>query len=196
MNYFNHIHIERASPSWKLIMQSGVGLSVTVGIPLADFLSSELGLSAKSQVFIDSVILDGMPVDDPTTAIVADGSRLALAAGLPGIAGLAMKRNSAVKALRGPITHMKKEEPKPQPGRITLALYSLVLPALGGHFLQKGLLVTPAQFSRYARFAPDDQCLFKGLTLSASCLAAELLSSDCSDDLLITVTSISDDDSA
>ena len=167
-------------------MQSGVGLPVTVGLPLATFLSSELDLTERDQNLIEALLLDGMPVDDPATAVIEDGSRLALAAGLPGIAGLAMNKNSAVKALRGAITHKNREETRPRAGRVTLALYSLVLPALGGHFLKKGLFISPSQFQRYARFASDDLCIFDDRQASASDLAHELSAAQTPEDLFLT----------
>ncbi len=182
------LHIPQASPAWALIMQSGVELAATVGLPLADFLNSQLELTGEQQGRIEALVLDGMPVDDPARALIHDGSRLALAAGLPGIAGLAMKKDSAVKALRGPITHVKTEPASPRPGRVTLALYSLVLPVLGPHFLRKGVLITPAQFARYARFSPDDPCEFAGRLQASSDLARELSAGDSPAEFFFTVS--------
>ncbi len=178
MQETRHVHIPGASASWKLIMQSGVGLSATVGLPLSVFLASELELTEKELDFIDVLLIDGMPVDDPSQAVIEEGSRLALAAGLPGIAGLAMKKNSAVRALRGGITHRRHTEAKPATGRVTLALYSLVLPALGGHFLRRGIYVSAGQFKRYARFAPGDICQLDDRSLTASEFAGELSSAE------------------
>lgn len=179
------ITIAEAAAPWKLIMQSGVGLARTVGLPLAEFLSDQLELAPEQLALADALVLDGMPVDDPKTAIVPDGSRLALAAGLPGIAGLAMRSDSAVKVLRATITHLKQETAAPRPGRVTLSLYSLVLPLLAGHFLSRGVLIRAEQFQRYARFAPDDQCLFESQSWPAEELAARLAPFSAEEFLLI-----------
>lgn len=160
------LHIPDANPAWKLLLQSGVGMACTVGIPFMDLLRDELGLSDDQLRPVDALLLDGMPVDEPETAIVPDGARIALAAGLPGIAGLAMKSNSAVRALRSGITHTGDAVPHPHPGSVVLSLYSLVLPLLGGHILRRGALVGPSQLVRYARFAPDDHALLNGTVLS------------------------------
>lgn len=168
------ILIDQAGAPWKLIMQSGVGLHRTIGLSMADFLRDQLELSQEQLALADALVLDGMPVDDPATAIVPDGARLALAAGLPGIAGLAMRSDSAVKVLRATITHLKQEEANPRPGHILLSLYSLVLPLLAGHFLSRGVLIKAAQFQRYARFSPDDFCLFESQSLKAADLAWKL----------------------
>lgn len=186
MSRTSHVHIPNASSSWKLIMQSGIGLSVTVGLPLSAFLTAELGLTDQSQQLIEAFLLDGMPVDDPSTAVVENGSRLALAAGLPGIAGLAMNKNSAVRALRGTITHRSSKVAEPIRGRMTLALYSLVLPALGAHFLKRGIFISPGQFIRYARFAPGNACQLGDRHLTVSDLAGELSSAEMAEELFMT----------
>lgn len=167
------LHIPEANPAWGLILQSGATVACTVGIPLAELLRGELGLDEKQLRPVDALLLDGMPVDEPETAVVPDRARVALAAGLPGIAGLAMKSGSAVRALRSGITRTGRETPDPRSGAILLSLYSLVLPLLAGHFLQRGVIVEAAQILRYARFAPDDRCLLGETTLLARDLPQE-----------------------
>ena len=153
------LRIPRAAPAWRLLFQSGTGIACTVGIPLRRFLREELELSGNQLKTVDVFLLNGMPVDDPDTALVGDGARLALASGLPGIAGLAMKQGSAVASLRAGITHTDADAaPNPRPGRITLFLYSLTLPLLAGHFLARGVFARAEQIARYSRFAPEDAC--------------------------------------
>jgi len=159
MNKMSHLHLSQAGSAWSLLLQSGVRIACTVGIPLHLLLRQELGLAEDQLRPVDALILDGMPVDDPEKTIVPDGARLALAAGLPGIAGLAMKQGSAVRALRSGITHASGGEAAPCPGAICLSLYSLTLPLLAGHFLRRGVMVEVAQILRYVHFAPDDRCL-------------------------------------
>jgi len=161
------LRIPEANHAWGLILQSGATVTCTVGIALTTLLRDGLGLSEEQLKPVDALLLDGMPVDEPKNVVVPDGARLALAAGLPGIAGLAMKSGSAVKALRSDITHAGQEEPNPRPGTVFLSLYSLVLPLLAGHFLQRGIMVKAAQLLRYIRFAPDDQCLLDERALCA-----------------------------
>ncbi|MDR0239488.1 MAG: hypothetical protein LBI88_04555 [Deltaproteobacteria bacterium] len=153
------LHIPEANLAWSLILQSGVRVACTVGIPLRLLLRQELELTEDQLRPVDVLILDGMPVDDQEKTIVSDRARLALAAGLPGIAGLAMKQGSAVRALRSGITHTPGGEATPCSGTICLSLYSLVLPLLAGHFLRRGFVVEVAQILRYARFAPENRCL-------------------------------------
>lgn len=156
------LHIPKADPAWKLLMQSGVAIKCTVGIYLDRMLSREFELSDKQIAPIDAIILDGMPVDEPEETVVPGFSRLALASGLPGIVGLSVKKGSAVRGLRSGITHNKILNEAPELGEITLSLYSLTLPLLAGHFLARGVLLEPDQVIRYSQFAPEDELLLNG----------------------------------
>lgn len=183
--------------SWNLILQSGVGIDCTVNTPLRSVLREDFSLTDEQLAPIDCFLLDGMPVDEPEQALVAEGSRLALAAGLPGIVGLALKRNSGVKALRAGISHPMNagasgedsdglngavaadtaentRQRGPGRGRIILALYSLALPQLAPHFLRMGIYASPAQVLRYSRFAPESPCRCNGMEGPIAALEEEL----------------------
>lgn len=168
------LHLAAASSAWGLLFQSGVEIQATVGLPVAEFLRRELELSEKRLAELDSVVLNGQPVDDPASAVVGDGARLALAAGLPGIAGLALRSDSPLKALRARLGENRTETAAPQPGRVTLCLYSLAQGRLAGHFLRRGLWVTPDQLRRYGRFALNDSVCLDGRTLPVAELLSEL----------------------
>ena len=172
------LHIPNAGSGWGLLMQSGVGIACTVGISLKDLLHSELDLTAEQMRCIDVMLLEGKPVDAPELTLVPDGARLALAAGLPGIAGLAMKSGSAVRGLRPGITHADSAAtaaPQPAgPGHIELALFSLALPLLAGHFLARGVTLSVVNLSRYVRLATNDSCIFNGDMVSVAELAQRL----------------------
>lgn len=169
------LHILKANPAWKLIMQSGVIIKCTVGIYLNLMLQQELGLSEEQIAPVDAIILNGMPVDEPEKTVVPCFARLALASGLPGIAGLAMKKGSAVRGLRSGITHTQTINEAPVPGEITLSLYSLTMPQLAGHFLERGVWVNTEQLKRYCQFAPEEQVLFNEKPIQGKDLEQHLL---------------------
>jgi hypothetical protein len=163
--------IESAAQGWGLVMQSGVRVPCAVGIPLNALLREEFGLAPEQSGGIDVMRLNGKPVDAPEAALVPHGARLALAAGLPGIAGLAMKSGSAVRGLRPGITFTedKAEAIAPGgPGAVELALFSLALARLAGHFLARGVILRAEQLVRYAGRNRDDSCLFCGQRLSVA----------------------------
>ena len=170
----NTLLIPSADPAWKLLMQSGAIIHCTVGISMDRLLREEFGLSDEQLAPVDALLLDGMPVDEPESTVVPNQARLALASGLPGIAGLAMRKGSPVRGLRSGITHTGREAACPRPGQVSPSLYSLTLPQLAGHFLARGVIVDSAQLLRYARFAPTDECLLNGRPIRADELAKRL----------------------
>lgn len=169
-----HVHIASAISSWKLVMQSGVSIPCMVGISLSRLLRDEFKILPEHLASVDALLLDGMPVDEPEHCIVPDGGRIALASGLPGIAGLAMKKGSAVRGLRSGITHLRQAPPDPRPGRVVLALYSLTLPLLAEHFLRRGVHLGREQFLRYARLVPHFECLLEDEPIHAEHLREKI----------------------
>ncbi|MDL2207906.1 hypothetical protein LJB82_04210, partial [Desulfovibrio sp. OttesenSCG-928-M16] len=166
------MHIPLAASGLGLLLQGGVGVACLTGIPLERLLTEELDLDPELRAKLDVYLLDGKPVDDPQKALVRDGSRLGLAAGLPGIAGLAMRSGSALAGLRPDITHRAgeyKDEPI-RPGQIELVLFSLALPLLAPLVLARGALVTVRQLLPYLRPALLDSCFIneQGMTLDES----------------------------
>jgi hypothetical protein len=166
--------IESAAQGWGLVMQSGARVPCTVGIPLKTLLCEDFGLAPEQTGRIDVMLLDGRPVDAPEAAIVSHGARLALAAGLPGIAGLAMKSGSAVRGLRPGITFREVKVEANVPGEVELALFSLALSMLAGHFLARGVILRAEQLARYARRSGDETCLYCGQKRSVAEVLEEL----------------------
>ena len=147
------LDIPQAAEGLGLVMQSGVLLECTTGISLEAMLLGEFRLDAAQRKAIDVFFLNGMPVDNPAEAIVTTGSRLAIAAALPGLAGLAMRSGSAVAAMRAGITYRGEESDAIQPaqGYITLTLFSLALPLLAPVFFRRGVLVQARKLVPYMR---------------------------------------------
>ncbi len=163
------IHIKDASPGWGLIMQSGARMPCEVNVPLKELLLRGLDVPAEKLQRVDVLLLDGKPVDQPDKTPVPDGARVALAAGLPGIAGLAMKSGSAVRGLRPGITHREGQtalEAARAPGSVELALFSLALPLLAMHFLRRGVTVSAEKLLRCALLAGGGKCFCDGREIS------------------------------
>jgi hypothetical protein len=130
-----------------LILQSGFFLKIQVGCSLKTFLMGEIGLSPEFiEDKIQTIFLDGQPVDDLDSAIIKDGSSLALSSAMPGLVGAAMRRGGFYGALRSSITY--REEGKPEivhEGTIQMKLYNLLMADLGPLFFRKGIYV-PSSF--------------------------------------------------
>lgn len=134
---------------WSYILQHGVVVETQVNRTARQVLEECFNIPhSYVEDRIQTVFLDGMPVDDIDTAIVHDNARMGLAAALPGAAGIAMRRNSPYAALRGDITcHAEKAE-MPIQGSITLLLFNLIMHEQGAPFLDRGVQTSGYRFEK------------------------------------------------
>ena len=159
------LHLPAPTPSLNLILQSGVLLPCRTGICLHTLFAHDLAVPAELLERITVFFLDGKPVDNLETAFAHEGCRIALAAGLPGAAGLAMRLGSPLAGLRPGITHLDKtHEAVKEHSYITLALFSLSMPMLAPHFLAQGVYVTPTQLAQYVSPESRAHCTFTANT--------------------------------
>ena len=175
MQPFAALEVQSEASLWHRLFLHGVTIPCRLGLPLRHVLLEDFGLSPKQvDETIDVYFLDGRPVDDLDTAFPDDGSRLALAAGLPGVAGIAMKRGSAVKGLRPGIAHQTKNTAAPGAGALTLALFSLALPFLAGHFLERGVVAPASLVQEICARVPSLPCTLDGVPSTTGDAAEKL----------------------
>jgi len=88
------------------LAREGLDLSLPAGRSLRESLALDLGLCPDCvEERIQTVFLDGAPVDDIDADALKPSCTLALAGALPGVAGIAMRRGSPVGVYREGITH-------------------------------------------------------------------------------------------
>ncbi len=128
---------------FQLLLQQGFVITTTVGSSIRTVLCDQLGVSHDYlDNRINTIFLDGKPVDDVDKALVANGSTLALSASMPGLVGAAMRKGGLIARFRGAITHVDDGTPvEGGQGAITLKLYNLVVDELGPTFLQSGIVL-------------------------------------------------------
>jgi hypothetical protein len=138
-------------PRFFFLLQAGFQIRAEVGCSIGELLCGQLGLdSAYVNERISTLFLDGRPVDDLETAMVQDGSVLALSGALPGLVGATLRRGGFYACLRDTISYQPVTEATvamraPVTGTITLKLFNLMLPDLGPRFLRAGILVDAAE---------------------------------------------------
>ena len=92
---------------------------------------------------IQTIFLNGMPVDNLDTAIVKDGDTLAISAAMPGLVGATMRSGSVLAGFRSTITHQDRNiTNKASGGRLFVKLFNLLIKELGPLFLIQGVLVS------------------------------------------------------
>lgn len=123
-----------------LLLQQGVVIRCRVSCSVAVFLREELRADGETLSKIQSIILDGKAVDDIETALVKDGSVLALSAAMPGLVGATLRRGGAYSLFRNAITyHEEMEAGSQKEGCVRIKIFNLLMAEMGPGILQRGV---------------------------------------------------------
>jgi hypothetical protein len=162
-----------------LILQSGFFLKIQVGCSLMTFLIGEIGLSPEFiEEKIQTIFLDGQVVDDLDSAIIKDGSSLALSSAMPGLVGAAMRRGGGFYgALRSSITYREKGKPDMlHEGTVHIRLYNLLMKELGALFLMKDIYMSSSDLAGFLSNQPESFWIgCKGISLDNKPLSMDAL---------------------
>jgi hypothetical protein len=140
------------------LLQRGIRVKAQVGGSLKGLLEDQFGLSPEYlKERIKTVLLDGKPVDDWDTALVRDGTVLALSAAMPGLAGATLRRGGFFAAMRSQIPQPERITSfLPEDGLVVVKLFNLLIPELGPFFLQRGIFVSREEFAELRKSMPDE----------------------------------------
>ncbi len=150
------------------LLQKGFSIDVTLGRPIRALLRDQLGVPEPYiETRIQTVFLDGKPVDNIDTALVGEGSTLALAPAMPGLMGAMLRRGGYYAPMRGDITHRDdRVAPQVQKGRIVVKLFGTALRDLGPMFLVRGVQIDAGDLAKVMRGLPDG-CLDRSDSMEA-----------------------------
>lgn len=128
-------------PAFFPLLQQGVTLRVLVGCSVTELLTHQFGLALEYlRTRITTLFLNARAIDNPDSAVVRDGSVLALSGAMPGLVGATMRSGGFYAAMRGPISHRESGEQEClREGTIILKLFNLLLAELGPVFLSEGI---------------------------------------------------------
>ena len=140
------------------LLQKGFALGVPVGCPIRALLRDGFGLTDEYvETRIQTVFLDGKPVDDIDAALVHDGAKLALAPAMPGLMGAMLRRGGYYSPMRSGITHRADAAPQGiGEGRIVMKLFGMALRELGPKLLERGIEVNAGDLAQIIRELPGD----------------------------------------
>ena len=150
------------------VFSKGVGISTRTGCSIKDFICEQLGIHEKYlEGRIQTIFLNGKPVDDVDTSVIGDGSMLALSAAMPGLVGAIMRRGGYYAAMRDTITHESGSSTAcAQDGIVTVKLFNLTVREIGPILLQRGVLIGAADLKDVlSKFKDDFQQGCTGATL-------------------------------
>jgi hypothetical protein len=125
-----------------LLLQQGVRIRRRVGCSVDVFLRQEIGATSETIEKIQSIMLDGKPVDDIGSSLLHDGSTLALSAAMPGLVGATLRRGGAYSSFRSAITYHETEKAcAPGEGWVSVKIFNLLMAVLGPDLLRTGVLL-------------------------------------------------------
>ena len=155
-------------PIFFQLLGQGFKVNVHTGDSVKELLCNQLGIDEDYlSERIQTIFLNAKVVDDVNSAIVTEGSVLALSGAMPGLVGAILRSGGYYAAMRSQISH-EKNMPTSQlkDGKITLKLLNLVVKELGPTFLQNGILIKGDALQEFIERQLED--------LKIKCVAVEL----------------------
>jgi len=139
------------------LLTPSFSVRVRVGIDLKTFVCQELGVhAAYFDERIQTIFLDSKPVDDVTTALVHDGSVLALSAAMPGLVGATFRKGGQYSWMRQSISHTGDDKRgQTTDGWVSVKLFNMVLKELGPGFLEQGIWINGGRVQAFVNRQPQ-----------------------------------------
>jgi len=155
-------------PIFFQLLGHGFHVKVKTGCSVKELLCQQLGIREDYlKQRIQTIFLNSKVVDDAGSAVVKEGSTLALSGAMPGLVGAILRSGGFYAAMRSQISHNEnKLSSQGQTAQITLKLLNLVVKELGPHFLQQGIRIKGPTLQEFTeRYAQE---------LASGCLSGEL----------------------
>ena len=142
------------------LLEKGVIIPVRTGGSIRDFFCGQLGLPEDYlEQRIQTLFLNARPVDNVDTAVIQDGSVLALSAAMPGLLGATMRKDGWYAAFRKDISQCAQPGSQRQAdGLIRVKLFNMVAREIGDILLQRGVRVDGTDLGSIASRHKDALC--------------------------------------
>jgi hypothetical protein len=136
MTRFFVIVPDRLIQRFFLILQQGFVLKVHVGCMVEELLCQQMGLGLEyPEERIQTIFLDGNPIDDVTSEYVLSGSTHALSGALPGFAAATLRKKVYYAPFRSQISYKQTNDIEAtHEGVVFLKLSNLLLKEVGPYF--------------------------------------------------------------
>ena len=138
-------------PIFFQMLGQGFKVNAQIGCSVKELICNQLGIHEDYLTKrIQTIFLNAKVVDDVKSAIVNEGSILALSGAMPGLAGAILRSGGIYAGMRSQISHDKNKLPsQSKNGQITLKLWNLVVKELGPTFLERGIWIQPDEMRSF-----------------------------------------------
>jgi hypothetical protein len=162
----------------------GVRVEIISGSSIRQVIVDQIGIAEDYlENRVQTLFLNGKPVDDVDAMKVSDGSILALSAAMPGLAGATLRKGGKYAAFRQQIS-FGSDSPVPvlRKGKLVLKLFNLVAEEQGPSVLIKGIGISGADLLDVIRKAQNQTMLQEILKVevNGNAIAPEMLAEEIS----------------
>ena len=135
-------------PSFYQLISKGFIIHAQTGCTIKELLCAQLGIKDDYlEERIQTIFLDYKTIDDVNSAVIREGSILALSAAMPGILGATLRKGGWYAPMRKQISHDNDiASDLHKKGEITIKLFNLIARELGPLFLEQGIRVKGKDF--------------------------------------------------
>lgn len=144
--------------TFYFFLQGGFTVEASVGCSIREYLYEQCGIEQEYITKrISTVFFNQKPVDDMDSAVIHNGSVLALSGAMPGLVGAVMRVGSFYASFRSSITYKENlKDRKQEQGRIRLKLFNMVMRDLGPGFLERGIYTESGGLKDFLLKQQDD----------------------------------------
>ena len=134
-------------PCFTPLFSRGVRVSACLECSLKEFICRQIGLAEDYlENRIQTVFLNGHPVDDVNRATVGEGATVALSAAMPGLVGAVLRKGGALAALRKSITYRSEDSARETcEGSVIVKLFNMTTREVGPLLLARGIWMEGAE---------------------------------------------------
>jgi len=135
-------------PIFYQLLSKGFIIHPRTGCTIKELLCGQLGIKDDYlEERIQTIFLDDKIVDDVNSAVIREGSILALSAAMPGVLGATLRKGGRYAPMRRQISH-DKDIPSDlhKKGEVIIKLFNLILRELGPLFLDLGIWINGEDF--------------------------------------------------
>lgn len=134
------------------LLQSGIEVKTSSSTPITTFLCHLPGFSMQYITnTVETIFLNGNPVDDLALPFTGKSPTLALSAAMPGLAGAIFRKNSIHSALRTQTDSTDGQSTEGLEIVVTLKLFNSIAKERGRDLLTNGILIKSAKVSKFLK---------------------------------------------
>ena len=140
------------------VLSKGVRCRTCLPCPLKELLCEQIGLPPEYvEDRVQTVFLNGKPVDDVDTAQVATNDTIALSAAMPGLLGAVLRKGGYYSAMRQDITYERAcTVAGTKDGMVVIKLFNLTVREAGPLLLQHGVWLDASELAELLEIDTDE----------------------------------------